>query len=99
MPVGSVLRMAVGDRDGDVSCGPQSDVLACELKDPAKRLVVALDGPCQYRLDWVRADHRGTWTCSVVLAGYTDAVEDSVRLELEGESRRVPSEVPWSWWT
>lgn len=83
VPVGGALKMTIGDKSGWVSCGPQSDVLACELRDPAGRLAVALDGPCAYKLDRVRADHRGTWTCSVVLRGYTKAASDSVQLVLQ----------------
>ncbi|XP_034245077.1 uncharacterized protein LOC117647441, partial [Thrips palmi] len=95
VPVGGKVKVAVGAVQALLTCGVQTDeVLTCELKDPAGRLAATLAGPCFHKLDRVRVDHRGKWTCTLVLNGYTQAASDYVQVDLD-EPARADLAVAW----
>ncbi|KAE8741693.1 hypothetical protein FOCC_FOCC012743 [Frankliniella occidentalis] len=82
------VSVMLGARNQPLDCGPEK-ALFCELRDPAGAVATSSAGPCRHTLERVRTVHNGSWTCSMLLPGYSDAVNDTVVLVLADPVRVV----------
>ncbi|KAK3912706.1 Fasciclin-3 [Frankliniella fusca] len=73
--------LPLGTRNLELRCGPAGAV-SCELRDPGGALAASFAGPCVHKLERTRTSHNGTWTCSALLPGYSEPVEDTFVLSL-----------------